>query len=138
MIPSEQQDLLVGKLISGTQSGGLRWIYNERSGIGLLPCPRTYFECRSDGLIFRLSQESKEHANKKTLKIGLLSGFASNEEKTKHEIALDVVDEENPFSRETLYESRDLPALKQLYDIASEHHEALQRKLTAFLGKKAG
>jgi hypothetical protein len=138
MIPSEQQDLLVGKLISGTQSGALRWTYNERSGKGLLPCPRTYLESRSDGLIFRLSQENKDQVNKKARTIGLLSSLVSSDEIMESQITLDIIDEENFLSKETLYEAKDLPALKQLYEIASERHEALQRKLTAFLGKKAG
>lgn len=138
MIPSDQQDLLVGKLISGTQSGGLRWTNVEFGGASTSSQPKRYLECRSDGLIFRLSKQMKLRA---TDRLGVFLGLSRHAklfDSPNHEVVLEVIDKENPSSKEKLRENRDLPALRQLYEIASEHHEALQKKLTAFLGKKAG
>ena len=121
MIPRDQQERIVATLIAQTQSGALNWTSGEAHPALSAAGRNGVLEARADGIIFRLFT---------TGAFGLMgSNFF---------VTLEIEDEQNSWDKEVLHETTDLSILNALYRIASTQSKNLQKKLSVFLGKKAG
>jgi hypothetical protein len=121
MIPRDQQERIVATLIAQTQSGALNWTsggaHSAMSALG----GNGVLEAHADGIIFRLF----------TTRVGMAHS-------DDFLVTLEIVDEQNSWDKEVLHETTDLSILNALYRIASTQSKNLQKKLSVFLGKKAG
>lgn len=122
MIPRDQQEKIVATLIAQTQSGALDWTSGEVHPALSAAGRNGVLEARADGIIFRLFTTG-----------GAFGLMGSN-----FFVTLEIEDEQNSWDKEVLHETTDLSILNALYRIASKQSKNLQKKLSVFLGKKAG